>query len=52
MMFITPTYFFQRGSWIGAGCTIAAGVSIGRCNLICAGAVVTKNTPDYAIVRE
>ena len=39
-----------RGSWLAAGVTVTAGVSIGRANLVCANAVVTKNTPDYAIM--
>ena len=39
-----------RGSWLAAGVTVTAGVHIGRANLICANAVVTKNTQDYAIM--
>ena len=39
-----------RGSWLAAGVTVTAGVKIGRANLICANAVVTKNTEDYAIM--
>lgn len=39
-----------RGSWLAAGVTVTAGVKIGRANLICANAVVTKDTPDYAIM--
>ena len=38
------------GSWLASGVTVTAGVKIGRANLVCAGAVVTKSTPDYAIV--
>ena len=38
------------GSWLCANVTITGGVKIGRANLICAGAVVTKSTPDYAIM--
>ena len=30
---------------------MTAGVAIGKYNLICANAVVTKNTPDYATSR-
>ena len=37
------------GSWLASGVTVTAGVKIGRANLVCAGAVVTKSTPDYAI---
>ena len=39
-----------RGSWLSTGVTVTAGVKIGRANLICANAVVTKSTPDYAIM--
>ncbi len=39
-----------RGSWLAAGVTITAGVKIGKANLICANAVVTKSTDDYAIM--
>ncbi len=39
-----------RGSWLATGVTVTAGVKIGRANLICANAVVTKSTKDYAIV--
>lgn len=39
-----------RGSWLAAGVTVTAGVKIGRANLICANAVVTHDTPDYAIM--
>ena len=39
-----------KGSWLAAGVTVTAGVKIGRANLICANAVVTKDTPDYAIM--
>ena len=39
-----------RGSWLATGVTVTAGVKIGRANLVCANAVVTKSTPDYAIM--
>lgn len=39
-----------EGSWLASGVTVTAGVKIGKANLICAHAVVTKDTPDYAIV--
>ena len=39
-----------RGSWLCSNVTVTPGVKIGRANLICAGAVVTKDTPDYAIM--
>ena len=40
----------KKGSTIGANATIRCGITIGRCALIGAGAVVTKDIPDYAIV--
>ena len=39
-----------EGSWLASKVTVTAGVRIGRANLICAGSVVTKSTPDYAIM--
>ena len=38
------------GTWIASNVTITGGVKIGKANLICAGSVVTKSTPDYAIM--
>ena len=38
------------GSWLASGVTVTPGVKIGVANLICAGSVVTKSTPDYAIM--
>ena len=38
------------GSWLASNVMISAGVKLGKGNLVCAGAVVTKSTPDYAIV--
>ena len=38
------------GCWLASNVTITAGVRLGRANLICAGSVVTKSTPDYAIM--
>jgi len=35
--------------WLGAGATILDGVEIGKGAIVGAGAVVTKNIPDYAI---
>lgn len=36
--------------WIGIGCTVLSGVTIGDGAIIAAGAVVTKDVPPYAIV--
>ncbi len=40
----------KRGASIGANVTIVCGVTIGQYALIGAGAVVTKNVPDYALM--
>jgi len=40
----------RRGATLGANCTIICGVTIGRYALVGAGAVVTKDVPDYALV--
>ena len=39
-----------RGSWLASGVTVTAGVKVGKANLLCAGAVITKDTDDYAIM--
>ena len=36
--------------WIGARVIILPGVTIGKGSIIAAGAVVTKNVPEYAVV--
>lgn len=40
----------RRGATIGANATIVCGVTIGQYAMIGAGAVVTKDIPDYALV--
>ena len=40
----------KRGATIGANATILCGVTIGRYAFVGAGAVVTKDVPDYALV--
>ncbi len=39
-----------EGTWLASNVTVTAGVKIGRANLVCAGSVLTKSTPDYAIM--
>lgn len=41
----------RQGASIGANATIVCGVTIGRHALVGAGAVVTRDVPDYAIVH-
>ncbi|MCL2727587.1 MAG: N-acetyltransferase [Bacteroidales bacterium] len=45
----TPTYV-GRGATIGANATIICGRKIGAYSFVGAGAVVTKDVPDYALV--
>jgi UDP-2-acetamido-3-amino-2,3-dideoxy-glucuronate N-acetyltransferase len=40
----------RRGATVGANATIVCGVTLGRYAFISAGAVVTKNVPDYALM--
>jgi UDP-2-acetamido-3-amino-2,3-dideoxy-glucuronate N-acetyltransferase len=44
------TTCLRRGCTIGANATIVCGVTVGRYAFIGAGAVVTKNVPDFALV--
>jgi UDP-2-acetamido-3-amino-2,3-dideoxy-glucuronate N-acetyltransferase len=40
----------KRGATLGANSTVVCGVTIGRYAFVAAGAVVTKDVPDYALV--
>ena len=40
----------RRGATIGANATIVCGITLGRYAFISAGAVVTKDVPDYALM--
>lgn len=40
----------RRGAGIGSNATILCGVTVGRAALVGAGAVVTRDVPDHAIV--
>jgi len=42
--------FIQEGASIGANATIVCGNTIGKYAMVAAGAVVTKNVPDYILV--
>lgn len=46
---VVPT-FVRRKASIGSNATIMCGVTIGESALVGAGAVVTRDVPDYAIV--
>lgn len=46
---VVPT-LVRRGASIGSNATIIAGITIGRYVLVGAGAVVTRDVPDHAIV--
>ena len=40
----------KEGASLGANCTVVCGHTVGRSALIAAGAVVTHNVPDYALM--
>jgi len=46
---LKPT-LVRKGATIGANSTILCGITIGRYAFVAAGAVVTKDVPDYALV--
>jgi UDP-2-acetamido-3-amino-2,3-dideoxy-glucuronate N-acetyltransferase len=41
----------RAGATVGANATIVCGVTIGRYAFVAAGAVVTRDVPDYALVK-
>ena len=45
---LRPT-LVKKGATLGANCTIVCGVTIGRYAFVAAGAVVTRDVPDYAL---
>ena len=46
---ITAKIIVEDEVWIGANVTILPGVTVGRCSIIGAGSVVTKNIDPYSI---
>ncbi|MFT4176291.1 MAG: acyltransferase [Luteolibacter sp.] len=40
----------RRGATVGANATIVCGITLGRYSFISAGAVVSKDVPDYAMI--
>ena len=47
---ITPT-LIREGASLGANSTIVCGTTIGKWAMVGAGGVVTKNVPDYGLIR-
>lgn len=48
--FLYERTLFRRGCTIGANATVVPGVTIGRYAFVGAGAVVTKDVPDYTLI--
>jgi UDP-2-acetamido-3-amino-2,3-dideoxy-glucuronate N-acetyltransferase len=44
------TTLIRRGASVGANATVVCGITLGRYCFIAAGAVVTKDVPDYALI--
>src|SRR5207248_5585874 len=44
------TTLVRKGASLGANCTVVCGVTIGQGAFVGAGAVVTRDVPDYALV--
>ena len=40
----------RKGATLGANCTVVCGVTIGNYAFVAAGAVITKNVPDFALM--
>lgn len=40
----------KRGATLGANCTVVCGVTIGEFAFVAAGAVITRNVPDFALM--
>jgi UDP-2-acetamido-3-amino-2,3-dideoxy-glucuronate N-acetyltransferase len=40
----------RRGATLGANCTVVCGVTIGKFAFVAAGAVVTRDVPDFALI--
>jgi acetyltransferase-like isoleucine patch superfamily enzyme len=50
MEYIKSTVVLKNDCWIGASVTILPGITIGQYSIVAAGAVVTKDVPDYTVV--
>ena len=49
---ICKPILIKKGAWIGAGVSILPGVTIGKYAIVGAGAIVTKDVPDYGVAIE
>jgi len=45
-----PTTRVRAGASLGAGVIVLPGLTIGRCAMVGAGALVTRNVPDFGLV--
>ena len=45
-----PITLIEQGASIGANATILPGITIGKCSMVGAGAVITKDVPPFSIV--
>jgi len=48
--YTTGTVVLEEGAYIGVNAVVLPSVRVGRCSIVGAGAVVTKDVPAYAIV--
>ena len=46
---ICKPILIKKGAWIGAGVSILPGVTVGKYAIVGAGAIVTKDVPDYGV---
>lgn len=47
---VTKKVIIEDDVWIGNGVTILPGVTIGKCSIVGAGCVVSKDVPPYSVV--
>ncbi len=48
--YVTSPILIKENAWIGAGCIILKGVTIGKGAVVAAGTIVTKDVPDQTVV--
>jgi putative colanic acid biosynthesis acetyltransferase WcaF len=49
LQLIPKPILLRRGSWVCLGAYVLAGVTIGECSVVSAGAVARNSIPDYSI---